>query len=504
MSMLLGVRQSWIGDDEILDAPSNDDRPKDPETPAVSATNRIREILVNEDIKAQWCVPALAHALIACFLTNLNFSMHIAFFPKTAMKEGLSTIGIGSVFAIHQLSFFLTTFFVPKMMQKTESWNLLRFSIAPHAVVTGLLALAVKIQGSYGFLSYALILRAIEGCLSAVIETTASEITKNSVPDEHLESTVAWIEAAKTAGIIFGPITGGGLHRVGGFECPMIFVSILLSLLFLVMLIPFQGRDGPTPEDFNKESVLVIMKVPLFWIISLGILTSCAAITFLEPTLQPLVSRFPYYYDEVDMGLLYLILITAYALSASLADRITQYIGTLIPLSVGLLSTGVGFFLISKPQNKPLFNSALDVEKRYDHAAVGYIVGGLICMGIGSGLSLITSSFIILEEADFHNISREEVYTVVPWLVTIVYSIGSTIGPFFGGILDNSVGFARATQIISIIQTVVAVVVIVFYAIFLYHSSRRRQQTTEQETNNTPLLESHYDDQQQVTTIKSS
>ena len=499
MSILGGLRQSWIGDDEILDGPSHDVNSKDPESPAVSATNRIRETLINEDIKAQWCVPALAHTLAACLISNLNFTMHIAFFPKAAMEKGLSTIGIGSIFSIYQVAYLLTTFFVPKMTRRMDSWSLLRFSIAPHAVVTGLLALALKIPGSYGFMAFALVLRAIEGSLAAVIDTTATEITKNSVPDEHLESTVVWIEIAKTIGVLAGPITGGGLRKVGGFGLPMVFVSALFSALFLLMLVPFVGRGGPMPEEINKSSIFTMMKVPILWIMALGIFSSCAAISFLEPTLQPLVSRFPYYYDEVQMGLLYLILVTAYAVSASITDRITQYLGMLIPLSVGLVSTTIGFFVISSPQHHPLITLDIDVEKNSNHQDIGYIIGGLICMGIGSGLSLITASMIIMEETAFNDISREEVYSIVPWVGSIVYAIGNSTGPFLGGILDHSVGFSKATQIIGIIQSIVSAIVITSYAVFLYRTVRERQETTEPESHNSPLLQSHYDDQPQVT-----
>jgi len=169
-----------------------------------------------------------------------------------------------------------------------------------------------------------------------------------------------------------------------------------------------------------------------------------------------------------------------------------------------MVSTASGFFLISSPGDSysPTPPKVL-LEIDHSRYGLGYLVGGLCCMGVGVGLSLISSTLAIVDESEYHGISREGAFTVIPWIVTIVYTLGNSVGPFFGGILENSINFARATKVIGIILSCIYGIVILVHATVLYRRrSKEVPSTVVQDTADTqasPLLQSFNDLEPQIT-----
>lgn len=437
---------------------------------SVSSRNILGTVLGNEYNRSDWCLSGLVHSIFGCVLVNLNFTMHIAFFPKASKERGLSSISIGAIFSIFQISFLVTTFLMPKLLKKLDVWSALKYSIGLHALVTGLFAFTGRLHNPDAFFFLTMILRGIEGILAASTEVAALEVTKKSVPDDLVGESVSWIESARTFGIVVGPLTGGGMHYVTGYKGPFIFSGCCLIALFIsTLLFPADEAAVTTSiPSFPKKLIQELIKPPIFMLMVAVIFVSCSAITFLEPTLQPLVAEAPYFLNEIEMALAYLCLVIMYGISALLAPLVASKLGNLPTIITGMTFISVGFFIICPPKtlSGPLSLFAF-IYQSSEGGAIALLIAGLCCMGLGGGLALISATIMMVEESEYNGLDSEDAMDAFPLIVNIIYNFGNFLGPFTAGILDDTAGFSRATNIIGYAVLIGAIIIAITTSIFL-------------------------------------
>lgn len=486
MSVLQRLRESLVSD---RNSSSNNEARVD-ESASTSSTSILGSVLGNEYDRLDWCVSGLVHSIIGCVLVNLNFTMHIAFFPKSSKERGLSSISIGAIFSVFQICFLVTTFLMPKLLKKIDVWTTLKCSLGAHALVTGLFAFTGRLQNPDAFFFCTMILRGVEGILAASTEVAALEVTKKCVPDDLVGTSVTWIESARTFGIVVGPLTGGGMHHVTGYKGPFIFSGCCLVAIFISsLLFPADEAALTTSyETIKKDLILEMGKPPIFILMVAVIFISCSAITFLEPTLQPMVAEAPYFLNEIEMALVYLCLVIMYGISALLAPAIASKLGNLPTISIGMLFISIGFFTICPPKtlSGPLSLFAF-MHQSSERGAISLLITGLCWLGVGGGLALITATLMMVEESEYHGFYSDEAMDAFPQIVNIIYNFGNFLGPFTAGILEDTAGFSKASSIIAYVVLIGAIIVSIVTAIIL---NRRPVELKSQDENDIDTLTS--------------
>ena len=171
-----------------------------------------------------------------------------------------------------------------------------------------------------------ILIRALEGALTAGLFPASMGIVADIIPERKRAQWIGIVMGSYGAGFIFGPVLGGALYDGWGFASPF-FVSAVLGLIALIAataLIPetrtpeIQKRDHlkslrkSVLTNGEKESILSSLPRPytiLFTLLFLDFLQEFA-FAFIEPQMVF------YFYDDLDWSTIQFgIVVAAYGLS---------------------------------------------------------------------------------------------------------------------------------------------------------------------------------------------
>lgn len=176
-----------------------------------------------------------------------------------------------------------------------------------------LLSLAAFAAANIGFLLVSsttgfIIIRVLEGALTAGLFPAAMGIVADVVPEDERARWVGIVMGSYGAGLIFGPVVGGVLYDGWGFAAPFITSAIMAVIAFTaaVVLVPetrtpeqrwrekLRGRREPASVE--SESFWASLPRPLYVFGTLLVLdfVGVFVFAFVEPQMVF------YFYDELD------------------------------------------------------------------------------------------------------------------------------------------------------------------------------------------------------------
>ena len=429
-----------------------------------------------------WNKEGLIYSFVSCVIADLNFSMIVTFFPTSAKKRGLNSFEIGIVFALYQTSNFFFSFLSPKIVKKFGGYAVLLTSNVLQAIVTGCMGLTVLLQPHFPFLITCSCIRILQGMLASFAEIASTKIIRDSVPDRVSLDALAWVELLRMFGIAIGPIVGGVVHTSFGYAPPFIFMASLLITIAVTMFVfpiethstegrirnnsdnpqilvsslsPTNIRDHTRSSDLNRSqhslsssdiiSISKFAKRPLIITMSIFIAIMSASITFVEPIMEPFLSASPRNLTEVSIALIYAVFMLSFSITLPTIYRSMCKSGEHYSLSTGILLLGIGYITLAPPKH---FEGPLSISSfLYTSDDAVYIfsfIFGLTNVGFGIGICQLPIITIMLNEAEFLGLSRDEVTEYVPKIANFAFTAGTALGPFFGGISVQFIEFQKA------------------------------------------------------------
>ena len=103
---------------------------------------------------------------------------------------------------------------------------------------------------------------------------------------DRISSIVALIQVFNGLGLMIGPLLGGFLFEVGGFQLPFFFMGGLLFIVFIAafFLFPDYHRSNRIDRNYEPTQKLSLVKIPEFLLTLLMLFIGSLSIGFIEPS----------------------------------------------------------------------------------------------------------------------------------------------------------------------------------------------------------------------------
>lgn len=223
----------------------------------------------------------------ATTFSDLNFALIAPFFPVVAMSHGLTSTGIGLIFAAQPLSVMIGALFSPVILERIGPFVSLRIAVLAQAAFTFAMATTDQLAVDWlPFLTVCTALRVLQGLACGLTETAAASLAMRSVPSEHVATAVGIVSAARGLGVVTGPPLGGVSYDVFGFIAPFILAASLLLLLGCLMLVVPVAPSAMLGASKANAPTWSLLRVGAVLVAVLAMWAVHASITFLAPTLQ--------------------------------------------------------------------------------------------------------------------------------------------------------------------------------------------------------------------------
>lgn len=405
-------------------------------------------------------------------LYSLNFFINAAnsvlapFYPSEATSKGVSTTIVGIVFSAHPICSFFFSLILGKMMKFWGRKKILGISLLMQAIGLVLFGTVIYIDNYAGFITASVIARGIQGIGLGSYGSIAYAYLPLLYPD-NVEKTIALMELLTGLGLMLGPLMGGVLYELGGYQCPF----YVMSAIFIISA-PFILRKLPPDTNFlegagKKESIHLtkyFKNRKILFLYILMMLPNCG-ISFLEPTLANHLSQFTS--SSFVIAVLFSVGTLTYALTIPLINMLKKDYNKKMALIAGTLICTVGYLFLGPYQGFGLPEN------------IGLVILGLCIVGVGAALSLVPSipEFINIG-SEIYPEDKEGVGDMASGLFNSSYSAGILVGPLIGGALDEKIGFPNAEALFALVNLGILAIYLIFgdgYQGFLIFSKEKKE-----------------------------
>jgi len=377
-------------------------------------------------------------------LFSLNFFINAAnsvlapFYPNEAIAKGVSKSLIGIVFSAHPICSFFFSLVLGKMMKLWGRKRILTISLILQAIGLILFGVVINIDSYSIFITISVIARGIQGIGLGAYGSIAYAYLPLLYPNS-VEKKIAFMELITGLGLMLGPLLGGALYLLGGYQCPF----YTLSGIFIVAS-PFILKKLPSDKLINEEKKMNPLHLSKFFLnrkvvmcFLLMMLPNCG-ISFLEPTLANHLTEFTS--SDFLISLLFSVGTLTYALTIPLINLMDKNYNKKTALIFGTIVCSISYIFLG-----PYGGFGLQSE-------LWIIIMGLCIMGVGAAFCLVPSipEFINLG-SEIYPDDKEGVGDMASGLFNSAYSAGILIGPLVGGALDEKIGFANAEALYSLV-----------------------------------------------------
>lgn len=414
-------------------------------------------VFMNRTSKVALCLAALSSSIVYGVLAPL--------LPDEAKHHGVGEQSTGMIFSAFAATVFLVSpvigdKLIPYMGRKPS----LLLGLLGLGCTTVLFAFVKQIapESPLLFFSVCVFIRVLQGLTAALSEVASFAITASLCSGSELTGTLGLIEIFVGIGYMLGPVAGGLLFEIGGFEFPFIVLGCLQvpMCLSLNYLFPNANENDENEESHTESSGTLVRRPTVLLMLCVAVYGN-ASYSFLEPTLQHHVSKLiP---TAGQLGGLFFLCSFAYAIFTPLftllsRDRhitVTQRHESISPLPrlcastvvpsqtrvlaiggrnviiVGLVFISIGYSLMGPAwilHNLPGLATA----------SVMSVSVSMIFIGIGQSASMLPLMDVILKD------TGDATSDAVSGLINSAYALGEMLGPIVGTNLDALCGFETA------------------------------------------------------------
>ncbi|KAL9988698.1 hypothetical protein ACROYT_G003172 [Oculina patagonica] len=288
-----------------------------------------------------------------CLVTVLSFgalSLIAPFYPREAEVRGVSTAVVGLIFGICPFMVFMFAPICGLLVAKYGPNRVLLFGMLTGGTSFILFGFCAWVSSTTEFVVLSFLLRVFSALGGAACETAVMSIVIEEFPDR-LGMASGLIETFVGVGLSVGPVIGGGLYTVGGFQLPFFVMACsmiaAIPVLFCVLSSDCGINSGETPEQ-EKASFPIIeaLKIPAVLMIAVCFTTAGLTQVYYDPILGPHL-EIKMNQNATLIGLVFLVNAATYALTTPLAGWIGDKTQCYRWLTVsGYIGAGFGFFML--------------------------------------------------------------------------------------------------------------------------------------------------------------
>lgn len=398
-----------------------------------------------------WSVRNVAILASLCVVVVLSFGalfMLASFYPHEANSRGVSISVVGLVFATYPLLVFISAPICGLMIAKYGPIRVLYFGVLTGGTSLTLFGFCAWISSKTVFMVSSFLLRALSALGGAASETSAMSIAIEAFP-ERLGLVSGFIETFVGLGASFGPVFGGVLYTLGGFELPFFVIGCsmiaAIPVLFCTLSSGSIGYRSDESSDQGKALFPIVesLKIPAVSMLALCFITAGLTQSYFEPILGLHLEKVMNL-NTTQIGLTFLVCALLYALFTPLWGWIGDKTQCYRWLAVsGLIGAGFSSLLLGPA---PFLTSFLPTKK------VWFVNVAMSVAGLSWGV------YFVQLMPDLVKVMREKLGMpdssstrgVVSSIFSGMVNLGATIGPTLAGIIDDHIGFQWAMAIAGI------------------------------------------------------
>ncbi|KAF7287172.1 hypothetical protein GWI33_002541 [Rhynchophorus ferrugineus] len=430
----------------------------------------------------------LAMLALVDFFCFCSMSIMAPFFPKEAAEKGLSETTTGFIFSFYALVMFISSPIFGKILPSFGAKFLFLLGMFIAGSCNLLFGMLEYIHDYTMFTVLCLVIRGFEALGASAFSTASYVFVVNTFPN-NIGSVIGILETFVGLGMSIGPVLGGFLYSLGGFDLPFFVLGISM-----IVIVPLNLWLLPSVEDFDnvsnkKTSVVKLIRVPAVIITGLVVVIVSSIWSFLDPTLEPHLRQFNLSPEKI--GLIFLLFSALYGISSPawgwLADKVSNHWSMMV---IGLFMCTVGLLLLGPCPYIPGIQSSLWLN-----------LTALSLLGISVALALMPTFQGVLNSAiNGGCVDSITTYSVVAGVWSSMYSLGEVVGPLLGGFMLQNYGFPMSATVMAAATFLMGFLALFFFLLkcALKNSedasdsgisgSWRSQVSETESTESTPLL----------------
>ena len=458
------------------------------------------EELTQESNSQEWNYIAILYCTLSVLLTELYNTMLVTFFTKDAKGRGLGLVRIGWIFAVVYLTNVLASLVVPFVTQRIGSIRALVLSNLFLSVTTSTFGLTGLIKSGVPFFWVCFLLRSFQGLFTAFSDVCSIGLMIRSVPRDKVGDCIGILEGFRFMGAITGPFVGALLYDALGYGGPFLISGALFLILFISMnIFPISksvdaGRDQES-DTSRRNITTTLLRSPVIQVICVLNVLLTTGLTFLEPTLQPFLSKPPYDLSSVAVAAVYISLCISFIISTVISPPLSKLLGDAWSIGVGTFLIGVGYF-ISFPSEKAdhgMLSLSSFMHQSNRNEAIAMAVSGLIIAGAGGGMVVGPTNYMMLSEGEYMNIGVEVASDPISSILVFSWGIGCTLGPSLSGLFTHHLGFTNSCALLGYIILLSSILFLVAIKLIFRHREKRHNQEAETDLTDRLLVDNNND-----------
>lgn len=385
---------------------------------------------------------------LANLCSTIAFSCIAPFYPAEAKLKNLSETQTGIVFGIFEFTMFIISPLFGKYIIFIGARTMFIVGIAVTGVTAILFGFLNFLPSGNTFFWFSVLVRILEAVGDAAFVTSSFAIAAKSFP-KNVAFVVGILETFAGLGYTAGPVIGGFFYDIGGFQLPFLVLGIVLLVASVLafFLIENTKDDESNPED---KGMLEILRLPQIWLPIFSVVSCAISLSFLDPTLSNHLESFKL--TPTEIGLMFLLCGGFYTVMCpvfgAIMDRLHNGENLLL---FGSIATLLSMFFIGPT---PLLNGYVEKDL--------WVIGiSLAVLGLAASALYIPCFQMCLDEVkdkgfddNFHT------YGCVSGIFQAAFGFGSFIGPTFGSVVVERVGFRWTTTMIAFLHIILSTVVL--------------------------------------------
>uniref|UniRef100_A0A0R3S4C1 MFS domain-containing protein n=1 Tax=Elaeophora elaphi TaxID=1147741 RepID=A0A0R3S4C1_9BILA len=392
-----------------------------------------------------------------CMLSVANlgstsaYSCIAPFYSAEAKLKGLRSFETGVVFGVFELIMFFVAPLFGKYMVLIGSKKMFVFGIGVTGITVILFGFLNYIESSSLFFWSSIGLRILEALGDAAFITSSFAIGVKCFPGR-IAIVVGVLETFVGLGSTAGPLFGGVLYELGGFQLPFFVLGIIL--LFLGLLAHFLIENMDDEIAMDGKGMLGILKIPVLWVMIYSVVMCAISLSFLDPTLADHLESFKL--TPSIVGLMFLLSGGIYTITAPFwSIIIDRFNCSKSIITFGIVAVVIGMIVIGP---SPFLNT----EK-----SLGWIEIALGILGIAASALYIPAFQMSIEALREYGYDESvKTYACISGLFQSAYSFGSFIGPTLGGLCVQWIGFPWTTTIIALFNVIFIIAIPCFHVTY--------------------------------------
>ena len=183
------------------------------------------------------CDTSLVAIGLTVFLSNNIYGIASPFLPVILEEIGISSTWIGLIFASYAIAGTIVSIGIGGVLDKIGHKQVMATGCLLMAAACVAFGLCKYLDDNTIIIICGIILRALQGSASAMINTTCYSYGAKMYPD-NVDKVVALMETMAGTGCVTGPLLGSFIYGLVGFEWTFIGFGIAMApSAFLVMLL---------------------------------------------------------------------------------------------------------------------------------------------------------------------------------------------------------------------------------------------------------------------------